>query len=111
MGYSKLVVTLDIIWNLAFVLVSVVMLICSAREKTNVLRVWVFSGSREDDIQREEDVRSGLFGISNVSRSSDHFIPYIATDLDDVVSNEYLAILVMLKSRALPKCTICINAN
>ncbi|KAK6122424.1 hypothetical protein DH2020_043866 [Rehmannia glutinosa] len=41
-GYSKPVVALDIMWNLAFVVVSVVMLICTAKEKPSVpIRVWV----------------------------------------------------------------------
>ncbi|KAL8520775.1 hypothetical protein ACS0TY_011361 [Phlomoides rotata] len=41
-GYSKPVVALDIMWNLAFVIVSVVMLICTAKENPNVpVRVWV----------------------------------------------------------------------
>ncbi|XP_051145020.1 E3 ubiquitin protein ligase RIE1 [Andrographis paniculata] len=41
-GYSKPVVALDIMWNLAFVIVSVVMLICTAEENPNVpIRVWV----------------------------------------------------------------------
>lgn len=41
-GYSKPVVALDIMWNLAFVVVSVVMLICTAKEIPNVpVRVWV----------------------------------------------------------------------
>lgn len=41
-GYSKPVVALDIMWNLAFVIVSVVMLICTAKENPNVpIRVWV----------------------------------------------------------------------
>ncbi|KAL6577512.1 hypothetical protein OROMI_009840 [Orobanche minor] len=41
-GYSKPVIALDIMWNLAFVVVSVVMLICTAHEKPDVpIRVWV----------------------------------------------------------------------
>ncbi|KAL0446723.1 UNVERIFIED_CONTAM: E3 ubiquitin protein ligase RIE1 [Sesamum latifolium] len=41
-GYSKPVVALDIMWNLAFVIVSIVMLICTTNEKPNVpIRVWV----------------------------------------------------------------------
>ncbi|KAG8382694.1 hypothetical protein BUALT_Bualt05G0104100 [Buddleja alternifolia] len=41
-GYSKPVVALDIMWNLAFVIVSVVMLICSVKENPNApIRVWV----------------------------------------------------------------------
>ncbi|KAL3644732.1 hypothetical protein CASFOL_009912 [Castilleja foliolosa] len=41
-GYSKPVVALDIMWNLAFVVVSVVMLILTAKEKPDVpIRVWV----------------------------------------------------------------------
>lgn len=41
-GYSKPVVALDIMWNLAFVVVSVVLLICTANENPNVpIRVWV----------------------------------------------------------------------
>ncbi|KAI3453179.1 hypothetical protein Pfo_009842 [Paulownia fortunei] len=41
-GYSKPVVALDIMWNLAFVIASVVMLICTAKENPNVpIRVWV----------------------------------------------------------------------
>ncbi|KAL0372758.1 UNVERIFIED_CONTAM: E3 ubiquitin protein ligase RIE1 [Sesamum calycinum] len=41
-GYSKPVVALDIMWNLAFVIVSIVMLICTAHERPNVpIRVWV----------------------------------------------------------------------
>ncbi|CAA0811495.1 Zinc finger- C3HC4 type (RING finger) family protein [Striga hermonthica] len=124
LGYSKPVFALDIMWNLAFMLVSVVMLICSDREKTSVpIRVWVCgyalqclvhvvlvlveynrrnsgqernrvgSGSREDDIQTEEDDRSGLFGISNVSRwqifyflflFSYNVVPMIVLKFEDV---------------------------
>ncbi|GAB4828696.1 E3 ubiquitin protein ligase rie1 [Ancistrocladus abbreviatus] len=41
-GYSTPVVALDIVWNLAFVVVSVVMLICTIHEKPNVpIRVWI----------------------------------------------------------------------
>ncbi|KAL8267568.1 hypothetical protein R6Q59_004912 [Mikania micrantha] len=41
-GYSKPVVALDMTWNLAFVAVSVVMLICTLEEKPNVpIRVWI----------------------------------------------------------------------
>ncbi|PIN12166.1 hypothetical protein CDL12_15225 [Handroanthus impetiginosus] len=41
-GYSKPVVALDIMWNLAFVIVTVVMLICTIKENPNVpIRVWV----------------------------------------------------------------------
>ncbi|KAL8137503.1 hypothetical protein V2J09_003504 [Rumex salicifolius] len=41
-GYSKPVVALDIFWNMAFVAASVVMLICTARERPNVpVRVWI----------------------------------------------------------------------
>lgn len=41
-GYSKPVVALDMIWNLAFVIVSIVMLICTGDENPNVpIRVWV----------------------------------------------------------------------
>ncbi|GER31081.1 RING/U-box superfamily protein [Striga asiatica] len=41
-GYSKPVVALDIMWNMAFVIVSVIMLICTAKEKPHVpIRVWV----------------------------------------------------------------------
>ncbi|KVH96201.1 Beta-Casp domain-containing protein [Cynara cardunculus var. scolymus] len=41
-GYSKPVVALDITWNLAFVAVSVVLLICTLEEKPNVpIRVWI----------------------------------------------------------------------
>nr|GMD26591.1 E3 ubiquitin protein ligase RIE1-like [Ipomoea batatas] len=41
-GYSKPVVALDMMWNLAFVIVSVVMLGCTVAERPNVpLRVWV----------------------------------------------------------------------
>ncbi|PSR91037.1 E3 ubiquitin protein like [Actinidia chinensis var. chinensis] len=41
-GYSKPVVALDMMWNLAFVVVSVVMLICTVNEKPNVpIRVWI----------------------------------------------------------------------
>ncbi|KAK4479788.1 hypothetical protein RD792_015323 [Penstemon davidsonii] len=41
-GYSKPVVALDMMWNLAFVIVSVVMLICTQNENPNVpIRVWV----------------------------------------------------------------------
>ncbi|CAA0814719.1 Zinc finger- C3HC4 type (RING finger) family protein [Striga hermonthica] len=100
-GYSKPVVALDIMWNMAFVVVSVIMLIFTAKEKPHVpIRVWVCGyalqclvhvvlvwveynrrnsgqegnilggGSREEDIQSEDevnDVRSGLIGISNAS--------------------------------------------
>ncbi|KAK4479787.1 hypothetical protein RD792_015322 [Penstemon davidsonii] len=41
-GYSKPVVALDMMWNLAFVIVSIVMLICTQNENPNVpIRVWV----------------------------------------------------------------------
>ncbi|KAL4590572.1 hypothetical protein LXL04_003506 [Taraxacum kok-saghyz] len=41
-GYSKPVVALDMTWNLAFVAVSVVLLICTLKEKPNVpIRVWI----------------------------------------------------------------------
>ncbi|KAL7149545.1 hypothetical protein ABFS83_05G048400 [Erythranthe nasuta] len=41
-GYSKPVVALDIMWNLSFVIVSVIMLICTAEENPGVpIRVWV----------------------------------------------------------------------
>lgn len=41
-GYSKPVVALDMMWNLAFVIVSVVMLSCTVRERPNVpIRVWI----------------------------------------------------------------------
>uniref|UniRef100_A0A5B7AVG3 RING-type E3 ubiquitin transferase n=1 Tax=Davidia involucrata TaxID=16924 RepID=A0A5B7AVG3_DAVIN len=41
-GYSKPVVALDMMWNLAFVIVSAVMLICTAKEQTNVpIRIWI----------------------------------------------------------------------
>lgn len=41
-GYSKPVVALDIMWNTAFVLVSVVMLICTADEHPNTpIRLWI----------------------------------------------------------------------
>jgi integrator complex subunit 11 len=41
-GYSKPVVALDIMWNLSFVIVSVVMLIFTADERPNVpIRVWI----------------------------------------------------------------------
>ncbi|KAL9166683.1 hypothetical protein ABFS82_05G046900 [Erythranthe guttata] len=41
-GYSKPVVALDIMWNLSFVIVSVIMLICAAEENPGVpIRVWV----------------------------------------------------------------------
>ncbi|KAL3501984.1 hypothetical protein ACH5RR_036433 [Cinchona calisaya] len=41
-GYSKPVVALDMTWNLAFVIVSVVMVICTVKEKANVpIRVWI----------------------------------------------------------------------
>ncbi|KAI3699019.1 hypothetical protein L2E82_42994 [Cichorium intybus] len=41
-GYSKPVVALDMTWNLAFVAVSAVMLICTLEEKPNVpIRVWI----------------------------------------------------------------------
>ncbi|XAR72192.1 hypothetical protein NMG60_11018749 [Bertholletia excelsa] len=41
-GYSKPVVALDMMWNLAFVVVAVVMLICTVDEQTNVpIRVWI----------------------------------------------------------------------
>lgn len=42
LGYSKPVVALDMMWNLAFVIVSIVMLICTGDENPNVpIRVWV----------------------------------------------------------------------
>lgn len=41
-GYSKPVVALDIVWNMTFVVASIVMLIWSVNEKPNVpLRVWI----------------------------------------------------------------------
>ncbi|CAI9785489.1 unnamed protein product [Fraxinus pennsylvanica] len=41
-GYSKPVVALDMMWNLSFVIVSIVMLICTADENPTVpIRVWV----------------------------------------------------------------------
>lgn len=41
-GYSKPVVALDMMWNLAFVIVSVVMLLCTLHEKPNSpIRVWI----------------------------------------------------------------------
>ncbi|KAK6146725.1 hypothetical protein DH2020_020594 [Rehmannia glutinosa] len=56
-GYSKPVVALDIMWNLAFVVVSVVMLICTAKEKPDVpIRVWVcglYSPCEDMDMSNE----------------------------------------------------------
>lgn len=41
-GYSKPVVALDIVWNMTFVVASLVMLICSLHERPNVpIRVWI----------------------------------------------------------------------
>ncbi|XWS63977.1 hypothetical protein CRYUN_Cryun06bG0147600 [Craigia yunnanensis] len=41
-GYSKPVVALDMLWNTAFVAVSVVMLICTVDERPNTLiRLWI----------------------------------------------------------------------
>ncbi|KAE8710307.1 E3 ubiquitin protein ligase RIE1 [Hibiscus syriacus] len=41
-GYSKPVVALDMLWNTAFVVVSVVMLICTVDERPNTpLRLWI----------------------------------------------------------------------
>ncbi|XP_057962594.1 E3 ubiquitin protein ligase RIE1-like isoform X2 [Malania oleifera] len=41
-GYSKPVVALDMMWNLAFVVVSVVMLICTVNERPNTpIRIWI----------------------------------------------------------------------
>lgn len=41
-GYSTPVVALDVTWNIAFVVVSVVMLICSVAEQPNTpVRVWI----------------------------------------------------------------------
>ncbi|XP_027098336.2 E3 ubiquitin protein ligase RIE1 [Coffea arabica] len=41
-GYSKPVVALDIMWNLAFVFVSIVMVLCTVKERENVpIRVWI----------------------------------------------------------------------
>ncbi|KAF8407589.1 hypothetical protein HHK36_006723 [Tetracentron sinense] len=41
-GYSKPVVALDIAWNLAFIVVAIVMLSCTSREKPNTpIRVWI----------------------------------------------------------------------
>ena len=41
-GYSKPVVALDILWNMIFVLASLVLLICTIDENPNVpIRVWV----------------------------------------------------------------------
>lgn len=42
-GYSKPVVALDIVWNLAFVFASVMVVLWSRNEKPNVpIRVWIF---------------------------------------------------------------------
>uniref|UniRef100_A0A166EFG2 RING-type E3 ubiquitin transferase n=1 Tax=Daucus carota subsp. sativus TaxID=79200 RepID=A0A166EFG2_DAUCS len=42
-GYSKPVVALDIVWNLAFVFASLMMLLWSRKERPNVpIRVWIF---------------------------------------------------------------------
>ncbi|CAK9135583.1 unnamed protein product [Ilex paraguariensis] len=41
-GYSKPVVALDMMWNLSFVIVSVVMLIATVEERPNVpIRLWI----------------------------------------------------------------------
>lgn len=41
-GYSKPVIALDITWNLAFTIVSVVMIICTLNEKPNTpIRIWI----------------------------------------------------------------------
>ncbi|XP_043695853.1 E3 ubiquitin protein ligase RIE1-like [Telopea speciosissima] len=41
-GYSKPVVALDIAWNLAFTVVAIVMLSCTAKEQPNTpIRVWI----------------------------------------------------------------------
>lgn len=41
-GYSKPVVALDMLWNMCFVIVSIVMLICTARENPNTpIRLWI----------------------------------------------------------------------
>lgn len=41
-GYSKPVVALDMMWNMSFVIVSIVMLICTARERPNTpIRLWI----------------------------------------------------------------------
>ncbi|KAL7000863.1 E3 ubiquitin protein ligase rie1 [Sarracenia purpurea var. burkii] len=41
-GYSKPVVALDMMWNLAFVLVSIVMLSCTTNERPNEpIRIWI----------------------------------------------------------------------
>ncbi|XP_017970901.1 PREDICTED: E3 ubiquitin protein ligase RIE1 [Theobroma cacao] len=41
-GYSKPVVALDMLWNTAFVAVSVAMLICTVDERTNTpIRLWI----------------------------------------------------------------------
>lgn len=41
-GYSKPVVALDILWNMAFVVASFVLLICTFHENPNVpIRVWI----------------------------------------------------------------------
>ena len=41
-GYSKPVVALDMLWNTAFVVVSVVMLIITVNEKPNTpIRLWI----------------------------------------------------------------------
>ena len=41
-GYSKPVVALDMMWNMCFVIVSIVMLICTAREHPNTpIRLWI----------------------------------------------------------------------
>ncbi|KAK9277195.1 hypothetical protein L1049_006734 [Liquidambar formosana] len=41
-GYSKPVVALDMMWNMAFVVVSVVMLLCTLNEQPNTpIRLWI----------------------------------------------------------------------
>ncbi|KAL6350986.1 hypothetical protein AAG906_031572 [Vitis piasezkii] len=40
-GVLKPVVALDMMWNMSFVIVSIVMLICTARERPNTIRLWI----------------------------------------------------------------------
>lgn len=41
-GYSKPIVALDMLWNTAFVVVAIVMLLISKEEKPNVpIRIWI----------------------------------------------------------------------
>lgn len=99
-GYSKPVVALDVMWNLAFVAVSLIMLICTVDEQPNVpIRLWVCGYALQcslhvvlvwleyirrtavppgevasDHIDSEDDdARGGVLQITNQASSSKRF--------------------------------------